>query len=417
MSHQLGPMRWRAWVISTVLSTFMLAACGGSITTSQSPTPARSSPIPTSIIGEVTPGISTSFQATQSVIAQTGTRIVVVGTAACLRASCPALATSMLNSNLRPEGWETVILKRFGFSPTHGTVVASYRFANGQDGAALFTQYRTKAIQTKLYLTTDGGDRWEMVDTSHDQVLDVAFTTHSLVALVGVCQDRDGANACSRYALERRSLVSHRVMTTQLPLPKLPYPFLEQPSLAAQGSTVIVVADPTGPRTASAQLLLSRSRNAPIVGLVRPSLDSVTACTLHLRTPTIWASCPTGMLVSELRAETFTGHFTRFWWPSGTSGDAFAPVNAQTAYRLVVNQRETGAALERTTDGGADFVTVAPIVTPQFALGGSTLAFVSLRHGFLTVSKFSHHRLHPIVWATTNAGRHWVQVFPSTTRT
>ncbi|WP_298336753.1 hypothetical protein [Ferrimicrobium sp.] len=247
-------------------------------------------------------------------------------------------------------------------------------------------------------------------------MLDIAFTTHSLVALVGVCQDRDGANACASYSLERRSLVSHRVIATQLPLPKLPYPFLEQPSLAAQGPSVIVVADPTGPRSASPQLLLSRSSNAPIVDLVRPSLVSVTACTLHLRAPAIWASCPTGMLVGELRAGTFTGHFTRFWWPSGTIGDAFAPVNAQTAYRLVVNQRETGAVLERTTDGGAAFVTVAPIVAPQFALGGSTLAFVSLLHGFLTVSKFSDHRLHPIVWATTNVGRQWVQVFPSTTR-
>ncbi|WP_298211745.1 hypothetical protein [Ferrimicrobium sp.] len=412
MSHQPGLVRWRAWVITSVVSALLLAACGGS-TKAQgvSPTP-HDETLPTQIIGVVNPGISHTFTPTQSVISQTGNRIVVIGAVACASTSCPAMATSVLSSNLRPEGWQTITLSHFGFNQKYGTVVTSYRFANRQDGFALFTQYRTKSIRAALYLTTDGGARWELIKTPHDQVLAGAFTTHSLVDLIGICRDLDGANACTSYALERRSLSSDRVTRTQLPLPTLPYPFLEQPSLSAQGSTVIVLANPTGPRTATPQLLESASNNAPIVDLARPSLGSVTACTLRLRTPAIWASCPTGMLVSQLRAKTLTSHFKRFWWPSGTSGDAFAPVNAQDAYRLVVNPQETGATLQLTTNGGASFVNVAPVLAPQFAVGGTTIAFRSLTHGFLTVSKFSHRQLRPVVWATIDAGAHWTQIFP-----
>jgi hypothetical protein len=121
------------------------------------------------------------------------------------------------------------------------------------------------------------------------------------------------------------------------------------------------------------------------------------------------------MQVSELHADTLTGSFTQFWDPSGTFGDdTLAPVSAQDAYRLVTNQAETDAALQLTTDGGHHFRTVATLEPPQFAVGGTSLKFVSLTTGFLTVSEFTHSQLHPAMWGTINAGRTWTKIYPTT---
>jgi photosystem II stability/assembly factor-like uncharacterized protein len=118
------------------------------------------------------------------------------------------------------------------------------------------------------------------------------------------------------------------------------------------------------------------------------------------------------MNISELHASSLTGRFTQFWDPSGTSGDAFAPVNAVDAYRIVVNPGEHGSTLQLTTDAGAHFRTVAAITSPEFSLGATSISFVTLRTGFLTTEQFVEGHFHPLLWRTTDGGTTWTKIFP-----
>ncbi|MCI2974840.1 MAG: hypothetical protein MP439_02025 [Ferrimicrobium sp.] len=363
----------------------------------------------------MTTGVAPTFNARQALTTTNGSGVIIVGNTRCQRARCEAIVTSALNSSLTPTAWQTITLPNLGLPKTNGAnVVSTFQFATPQDGLALFRSYGHTSITTRLLVTTDGGHRWRALSDPNHLFLEATFTSHALVALTGTCSDRGGATACSGYELLRRSLATGKSQVDPLVTPTLPYPFLEQPSLAAEGSTVAVTVDPTGPRTAMPRLFLSQHGSSPYADLIRPALTAVTNCTLEIRKPAIWATCPTGMLVSELHADTLTGAFTPFWTPSGTFGDdTLAPVSAQDAYRLVTNKGGTNAALELTTDGGHRFRTVTTLEPPQFAIGGTSLKFVSLTTGFLTISEFTHSQLHPAMWGTINAGRTWTKIYPT----
>lgn len=418
----------RPWLILPVLalSSLLLAACGSpaAATTGSSKTPkptttsiaSHNTPLPSTVVGTTTLGVSPTFDARQALTTADGSEVIIVGNASCSSGRCEAIATSPLNSSLTPTNWQTTTLPDLGLPKSNGSdVLSTFQFANRNDGLALFTRYGHTTIATRLLVTTDGGQRWRALSDPNHLFLEATFLSHTLVTLTGTCSDRGGATACSSYELLRRSLSTGTSRLSPLATPVLPYPFLEQPSLAAEGSTVVIATDPTGPRTAEPRLFLSHNGNSPYADLIRPALVAVTNCTLTIRQPAIWAMCPTGMQVSELHADTLTGSFTQFWDPSGTFGDdTLAPVSAQDAYRLVTNQAETDAALQLTTDGGHHFRTVATLEPPQFAVGGTSLKFVSLTTGFLTVSEFTHSQLHPAMWGTINAGRTWTQIYPTT---
>ncbi len=409
-----------------ILSSLLLGACGSRVTDvpassdtskpadTSSPTPDRVVGSTSTVIGQATAGISPTFHADQALTTTDGSEVIVVGHDHCGSTTCSAIATSPLSSSLATTRWQTITLPNIGYQRVHGaTILSNFAFANDHDGFALYTRYAHSSIATRLFATTDGGIRWHLIADPPQLSLEATFTSHALVSLTGNCSDREGALACSRYELMRISLSTDQRELNPLPVPTQPYPFLEQPSLAAQGSTVAVLADPTGPRTAYPRLYLSKHGDAPYADLVRPALVGVTACTLVIRKPALWATCPTGMMISDLHAATLTGTFTQFWERSGTFGDdSLAPISAEDAYRLVTNQSETSAALQLTTNGGRQFHTVAAVNPPQFAIGGSSLCFVSLRAGFLTVQSFTGHRLSPTLWGTTTAGQSWTKIFP-----
>lgn len=417
----------RQWIIVYLLtlSSLLLAACGSGVThtasSSKTPAPAAQSaprhrtPLPSTVVGKTTTGIAASFNGSEAVTATNGSMVIIIGNARCRNTRCEAITTSPLDSSLAPTDWKTITLPGLGLPKTNDSnVLSTFKFANSKDGLALFTRYGRSSITTRLFITTDGGDRWHIVSNLNELFLQATFTTHALVALTGTCSDRGGATACSSYELLRLSLSTGDSRITPLATPTLPYPFFEQPSLAAEGSTVAIIASPTGPRTAEPRLFLSQHGNSPYADLVRPAFGAVTNCTLKIRQPAIWGMCPTGMQVSELHANTLTSAFVQFWTPSGTFGDdTLAPVNAQDAYRLVTNQAETASKLQLTTDGGHQFHNIATLEPPQFAIGGTSLDFVSLTKGFLTVFEFVRRQLHPVMWSTTNAGQTWTKLYPT----
>ena len=401
-----------------VMCALTMTACGAASIQVNSSSRSEAMPksvrsLSASVSGTRTVGIAKGFDASKVLTTATGSEVVVVGSVRCGTASCTAIATRSLGPTSASGAWSSVTLHGLGFKRSRGiTVISDYRFANRRDGFALFTRYGHTLITSRLYLTTNGGTHWRAVELAHRQFIDAAFTTHSLVGLAGKCSAHGGAQACTSYELMRLPLVTGRPQVNPLLTPNLPYPFLEQPSLAAQGSTVVVVTNPTGPRTAYPLMFESQGGVPPFVKSVRKSLVAVTACGLAIRRPAIWAMCPGGMNISELHAPSLTGRFTQFWDPSGTIGDAFAPVNAVDAYRIVVNPRENGSTLQLTTDAGAHFHTVAAITSPEFSLGATSISFVSLRTGFLATEQFVKGHFHPLLWRTTDGGTTWTRVFP-----
>jgi hypothetical protein len=116
----------------------------------------------------------------------------------------------------------------------------------------------------------------------------------------------------------------------------------------------------------------------------------------------IWANCPTGMMVAELRSVDGGVHFTSVWAYSGTGGMDFDPVTSEVAYRYLGIQ---SPAVERTMDGGSTFTRVGQLPSSD----GTTahLTFVDQHDGFALMNSGSHFA--PLL-TTTDGGATWAPV-------
>jgi photosystem II stability/assembly factor-like uncharacterized protein len=121
-----------------------------------------------------------------------------------------------------------------------------------------------------------------------------------------------------------------------------------------------------------------------------------------------WAECPTGMMVSWLRSTDGGAHFSHWWETSGTGGNAFEPLSATVAYRYTGIGPGPAYLLQRTTDGGASFITVGRLFpnegsTPQFAFSDEDHGYVL---GPSELGKTGFEVLY-----TSDGGRQWRPIF------
>lgn len=135
----------------------------------------------------------------------------------------------------------------------------------------------------------------------------------------------------------------------------------------------------------------------------QPRLGGVVACALApMPGSVIWANCPTGMMVSELRSTDGGHRFTPVWSYAGTGGFSFDPVTADVAYRYLGIE---SPGVERTTDGGQTFTDVG---TLPFAQGSVTrLLFLDEADGFALGSTSAGTA---VLLQTTDGGSAWSTV-------
>jgi len=323
-------------------------------------------------------GLSPGPVFTPSAVAQAGTlpRVYVVGSAPCgsgLR--CLQLwESSTVAAGVPTTFTERTMPVRIAPSPSLGPMV-SLVFANPQDG--LFMTRSSFDDPTHVYATTDAGERWRPVDFGKSAVTTQLIASGNVFdALVEHCT-RISTGNCAGYTLARSVAGSMHWSFSAFP----PHGVLRPPgasaAMGAAGSQLWITY--VGPKTPVPQLAESTGGRPPRFTVFGQSrLAGVVACALApMAGNVIWANCPTGMMVSELRS-TDGGHgFTAVWSYAGTGGFAFDPVSADIAFRYLGIE---STAVERTTDGGQTFTGVG---TLPFAQGSVTrLLFVDEADGF-----------------------------------
>jgi hypothetical protein len=248
-------------------------------------------------------------------------------------------------------------------------------FANARDG--LFTTRSSSNAPTQVYATTDAGERWRPVDFGMSAVTTQLIASGNVFdALLEHCT-RISTGNCTGYTLARSVAGSTRWSFSAFP----PHGALRPPgasaAMGAAGSQLWITY--VDPKTPVPQLAESTGGHPPRFTVFgQPRLAGVVACALApMAGGVIWANCPTGMMVSELRS-TDGGHgFTAVWSYAGTGGFAFDPVSADIAFRYLGIE---SPAVERTTDGGQTFTGVG---TLPFAQGSVTrLLFLDEADGF-----------------------------------
>ncbi len=303
-------------------------------------------------------------------------RVFVVGTVPC---GGGVTCQRLWESSTVTAGSPTTFTERtmpvpIAASPSPGPL-ESLVFANAQDG--LFLTRNSYDDPSHVYATTDAGERWQPVDLGGMTVTTQLVASGNVFdALLEHCT-HISTGQCSGYTLARSRAGSAHWSFSVFPPHDVLHPPDASASIGALGAQLWITY--LSPKIPVAQLAVSAGGQPPRFTIFgQPRLGGVVACTLApMAGNVIWANCPTGMMVSELRS-TDGGHgFTAVWSYAGTGGFAFDPVSADIAFRYLGIE---STAVERTTDGGQTFTRVG---TLPFAQGSFTrLLFLDEADGF-----------------------------------
>jgi len=339
----------------------------------------------------------------------TSDEVVLAGTVPCGREVCAALVAGSVGPDGLVHRWSTLRAPPVGAAPTAESLdIGSLVFANRLDAYDVVSSM-TPTGTTRLFATTTGGREWRRVriDSGRTEsfVASAARFYAVTVRCVGLrCEDQ---------------LASSEVGTTRWSTTPIPRTTLDVDpiGLAVVGSRVLVNFD--APVTGAEPLLLSsRDGQPPFHIATVPALQSVSACGLHPEPDgVIWAACPTGMLVSYLRSPGPNSHFAHVWTYAGTGGGGLVPVTGEIAYRYTGvatfgPARVPGDVLQRSTDGGAHFITVGRWPFASNVGTSPQLLFLSEQDGFglgfpPSVHVSTEARSIRVLFETSDGGRHW----------
>jgi hypothetical protein len=339
------------------------------------------------------------------------------------------LGTNDCNGHLCPQLWQVsgggrtftrLALPPGARAPYPGLVegVGSMVFANGADGYAV----AGPGTGAGSYFTSDGARAWRRLPSGlAGSLSDVVATNGSFYGLVSACTSTSkGVEYCS-YRLGRSPVGEPDWRSAPLPGAERVLPGYT--SLAAHGTEVWTYINPL--KAGAVPVIVKSVDGARFFSglafsglafseLPEPELVSVASCGVALMTATTaWVTCPTGMMVSWFRTTDGGHHFTAWWETAGTGGDAFDPLSATAAYRYTGDVGPgTPHLLERTTDGGATFRSVAHL---PFSGGSQVeIAFLDEDHGYVLGWESRPGDVeagHMAVLFTATGGRHWQVVF------
>jgi len=236
----------------------------------------------------------------------------------CSRAPCLQLQRTSDN------GAHFTTLHLPPISPARGSSLGNLSelfFANSMDGYALFNATNTFV----WYVTTDGAHSWHRESVaSGETILQLVPAHRELYAVTARCTKK---YTCTDYRIARTPLTATRWTFTALPAP------LAKGGFALDAYDTHVWANLQNSRVA--RLFTSYNEGRTFTQSSAPLLASVSACSLTPMSPTsLWAECPTGMLVSFFHSGDAGVHWTSIsrYEFSGTGGGAFDPVSSSLAY-------------------------------------------------------------------------------------
>lgn len=392
-----GYERWFGVVGSVVMAATVSTACTATIGSATSGTPRHASALERFV--------------PRSIVRIVGAEAVVVaGSIPCGGRVCATLLWGSLGQSGLVEHWRH--LNAPPIPPARDArslSVGDMSFANGKDAYDLIAP-ATPGGATLVYATVDGGDTWRLASVTPGTVLSLVAGTGAFYAITARC----GQDSCHDYSLARSTAGTFQWSTT--PIPATPGLDQSEVGLAVQGHEVLVNFDPPV-KGGQPHLLIARNGRGPFTMDLVPRLESVGACDLSPQPGgAVWATCPTGMLVSYFHAPRPAGPYRPVWEYAGTGGGGLVPVSATVAYRytgVAVSTPEEVRAdvLQRSTDAGGSFTEAGP--WPFAHNVGTTPAFLFLdeRDGFGLGPAPATTRT-PEVVETADAGRHWEQVLP-----
>jgi hypothetical protein len=319
-----------------------------------------------------------SFLAQTMAQAGSGGDIYVLGTAPCGAKKCFGLWYGAPSAGgpshfSRVSVPVTVASKQDGVAPT-GTYLV---FANSRDGyLTVNTDYSGPNSRPQVFATTDGARTWRRISFGQGMGLfQMVASGNEFYAVLAQCAPN--GTTCSGYSLAHSRAGSVSWSGVPFPGTMALNPNEVAVGLGASGSHVwLTYLD--YPTVLLPQLVESSGGLPPFTAIPQQSLGAVTACGLTpMPGDVIWANCPTGMMVSELRSTDGGRHFTPIWSYSGTGGMSFDPVTTTLAYRFLGIE---STAVQRTTDGGVHFATVGRL--PAEIGNSARLLFTSPRDGF-----------------------------------
>jgi hypothetical protein len=361
-------MLWRSrWsiVVGSVAVAAVMAACGA--LTGQART---TSPGVTAIRAGFQPA---GFQPRSLVRVGDTDAVVVVGSAPCGEMVCAALESGSLGAHGLVQHWRRLRPPPIAAARNAITVdTGRFAFANTLDGYDLIPP-STPGGATRIYATTNGGGSWRPTSITSGTVLAlVAAPPSRFYAVTANC----GTQTCDDYQLAGSTAGSTHWSTT--PIPETTGLDGSAVGLAVSGKELLVNFDPLV-KGGEPHLLIASDGRPPFRIHLVSQLVSVAACDLSPQPGgAVWASCPTGMLVSVLHAPSVDGPFASVWDYAGTAGAGLVPVTGTVAYRYtgvpaLEPEKIPGDTLQRSTNAGRSFVDVGPWpfghstgTTPQF---------------------------------------------------
>ena len=353
----------------------------GSTTTSQ-PGSTTTSP-PGSTTTSQPGGISSrgsSFVPGLVVQAGNTSTVFVLGTTHCAGRLCLTLMRGTAGPSGGAEKWSESVAPPSvppSFAGSTGSV-NTLVFANSSDGYAIegSTQSDPSTIGTPVFVTVDGGDSWSRIGFGADvTVFKMVSSGNEFYAVLVHCTASNAGtvSTCVDYRLGRSC--AGATSWSSVPIPGTSSLEDTAVGLGADGSSVwLTYLQETV--DAVPQLLESNDGVPPFTTMSEPRLVGVTSCAITVTAGSvIWADCPTGMMQSYLRSPDAGRHFQALWSASGTIGASYDALSGDIAYRYLGAQSQL---LQRTTDGGQQFVTVARLVSA----GVNQLVFTNVEDGF-----------------------------------
>lgn len=322
-------------------------------------------------------------------LARAGTSADVYVLASCARGSCLGLWRVSGTS----DGVTMVAAPPLG-PPAVGTGYdgVEVQFASVDDGVALTTP-RPFPEYARLYLTTDGASTWRAATFGAGRAaLALVSTPTSYLAVTARCTGR--SIRCRDFALVR-SPVSRIAWRT---IARLDVPGYGNVQLSDMGDRVWLSEQNA---RGESVVLLSTDAGQHFVSFIEPDLACVAPAALVPTTPTtVWATCPTGMMVSFARSVDAGRSWTWLHFPitSGTGGAAFDPVAgdvAMFAHGLSPN------VLYRVSGTRASVTRVVHLPFDE----NQELSFLNARDG-IAIGSFGY-TYHDRLLVTTDGGRSW----------
>ncbi|MHB1251140.1 MAG: hypothetical protein ACYC0I_03300 [Acidimicrobiales bacterium] len=319
--------------------------------------------------------------------------IYVVGNLGCDSSRC----LHLVRTNDALSSYTTVQLPPV--TPVRGVASGSLGqvdFATSRDGYALD---EVKGVTT-LFVTRDGARSW------HRQVVSKGLVIAQLAASAGTvdvvamrcAKQNDGNTGCTHYELFRSDLAAKRWTATPIPNGNVtPWGFLGKP--AVLGNRVWL-----SEQLRKSLLISSLDGGASFKSRVVSKLGSVAGCNLTASSTTsLWAECPTGMMVSFF----FSGDAGRSWTSlrgpdlpqfAGTGGGAFDPVSPRLAY-IDFGQFPRTNNVYRVSNRGRAVTAVGTLTCPEVL----SMMFTSQSQGVAICSDFQHTHFE----RSTDGGVHW----------